>query len=169
MSDRPVLSVRDLAVDFQVGQGWSRVVEDISFDLHRGEVLGIVGESGSGKTVTSRALIRLLPKRGCRIAAGTVELEGRDILAMAEAELEEVRGGRVGMVFQNPTTHLDPVMRIGRQIAIGLMLHQGLAARPARTRTIELLAEVGFREPERQVDAFPHELSGAMTRDRAKP
>ena len=162
MSADTILRVEDLAVDFAVDGSWLRVVEDISFDLDRGEVLGIVGESGSGKTVTSRALIRLLPKRGCRIAKGRVELEGKDLLTMTEPAMERLRGSRVSMIFQNPTSHLDPVMRIGKQIATGLRLHRGLDSRAARQRSIELLAEVGFNQPDRQIDAFPHELSGGM-------
>ena len=162
MSAEPILEVRGLAVDFATEGGWQRVVEGVDLELARGEVLGIVGESGSGKTVTSRALIRLLPKRGCRIAGGEVVFEGRDLLGLPEDALQQVRGSRIAMIFQNPMTHLDPVMRIGRQIAVGLMLHRGMDSRAARKRAIELLAEVGFREPERQVDAFPHELSGGM-------
>lgn len=106
MSATPILRVRDLAVEFASDGGWQRVVDDISFDLARGEVLGIVGESGSGKTVTSRALMRLLPKRGCRIAEGEVALEGQDLLALPETAMERVRGSRIGMIFQNPMTHL---------------------------------------------------------------
>ncbi|MEQ8695403.1 MAG: ABC transporter ATP-binding protein [Bauldia litoralis] len=162
MTGEPILSVRDLTVQFDSGDGWRSVVENVSFTLNKGEVLGIVGESGSGKTVTSRALIRLLPDRVSRIAGGSVDFEGRDVIAMSESALEDIRGGKIGMIFQNPTTHLDPVMRIGQQIAAGLMLHLGLRSRAARARTIELLDEVGFRDPERQVDAFPHELSGGM-------
>ncbi len=162
MTGQPILKVRDLTVEFAVEESWRAVVEEVGFELAKGEVLGIVGESGSGKTVTSRAVMRLLPARVCRIAKGEIVFEGQDLLQLPEAKLEEIRGGRIGMIFQTPMTHLDPVMRIGKQIAIGLTLHLGLDARAARKRAIELLAEVGFREPDRQVDAFPHELSGGM-------
>ncbi len=158
----PLLEVRDLAVEFAVEEAWRPVVSDLSFDLHQGEVLGIVGESGSGKTVTSRALISLLPAGVSRVAKGQVLFEGQDLLHLSPTALAEVRGGRIGMVFQNPTTHLDPVMRIGEQIAIGLRLHRDMDRAQARRRTIALLDEVGFSDPARQVDAFPHELSGGM-------
>ena len=162
MSAAPLLAVRELSIEFGQAEGWQRVVDGVSFDLARGEVLGMVGESGSGKTVTSRALIRLLPERNCRIAEGRIELEGRDVVSLSAAELGRLRGERVAMIFQNPSSHLDPVMRIGAQIAEGLVLHQGLGERAARKRSIELLAEVGFRDPEHAVDAYPHELSGGM-------
>ncbi|MCG8356038.1 MAG: ATP-binding cassette domain-containing protein, partial [Kiloniellales bacterium] len=126
MSATPLLAVRGLSIEFSQAEGWQRVVDGVSFDLARGEVLGMVGESGSGKTVTSRALIRLLPERNCRIAEGRIELEGRDVMSLSAAELGRLRGERVAMIFQNPSSHLDPVMRIGAQIAEGLVLHQGL-------------------------------------------
>ncbi|GAB5471093.1 MAG: ABC transporter ATP-binding protein [Rhodospirillales bacterium] len=159
---QPLLQVRDLTVAFAVEQEWRPVVMEVGFDLMAGEVLGIVGESGSGKTVTSRALISLLPAGVSRVMQGTITFEGQDLLTLPPAALQEIRGGRIGMVFQNPTSHLDPVMRIGQQIAVGLTLHKGMERRAARRRTIALLDEVGFSDPERQVDAFPHELSGGM-------
>ncbi|MCP4386457.1 MAG: ABC transporter ATP-binding protein, partial [Hyphomicrobiales bacterium] len=162
MTTEPILAVRDLTIQFAEGEGWQTVVEDVGFELRKGEVLGIVGESGSGKTVSARAVIRLLPSRTSRIAGGVVLFEGNDLLHLPEPALDEVRGGRIGMIFQNPMSHLDPVMRIGRQISIGLTLHLGMSARDARRRSIELLDEVGIRDPERRVDAFPHELSGGM-------
>ncbi len=158
----PLLQVRGLTVEFAVEQDWRPVVMDVDFDLRAGEVLGIVGESGSGKTVTSRALISLLPAGVSRVPRGEVLLEGQDLLQLSEQALAEVRGGRIGMVFQNPTTHLDPVMRIGEQIAEGLRLHRDMDRKTARQRSIALLEEVGFSDPPRQVDAFPHELSGGM-------
>ncbi len=158
----PLLSVRDLTVEFAVEQAWRPVVMEVGFDLAEGEVLGIVGESGSGKTVTSRALISLLPAGVSRVPRGEVLFEGQDLLHLPPAALTEVRGGRIGMVFQNPTTHLDPVMRIGEQIALGLRLHRDMDRQAARKRAIALLEEVGFSHPHRQVDAFPHELSGGM-------
>ncbi len=158
----PILDVRGLAIDFAADGGWNRVVDDVSFDVDRGEILGIVGESGSGKTVTCRALLRLLPDRTSQIASGKADFDGQDLLSMPTAALEKIRGSQVSMIFQNPTSHLDPVMRIGKQIAEGLMLHQGLGQTAARSRVIELLAEVGFREPAREIDAYPHELSGGM-------
>ncbi len=157
-----LLSVRDLTVEFAVEQTWRPVVIDVGFELLAGEVLGIVGESGSGKTVTSRALISLLSVGVSRVAKGAVLLEGQDLLHLPPEDLVEIRGGRIGMVFQNPTTYLDPVMRIGEQIAIGLRLHRRMDRQAARRRAIELLDEVGFSDPKRQIDAFPHELSGGM-------
>ncbi len=157
-----LLTVAGLAIDVLTREGPRALVRDVGFRLNRGEALGLVGESGSGKTLTCRALVRLLPS-ACRVVAGKVTLSGAgDLLAMDERALTEVRGRRVAMIFQNPTSHLDPVMRIGEQIAEGLILHQGLDRSVARRRSIELLDEVGIADPAHTVDAWPHQLSGGM-------
>ena len=155
----PILSVDGLTVETTLGQ---RIVEDLSFDLAPGEILGLVGESGSGKTVACRALMRLLPAGVMRIAGGSVTLMGQDLTALSEAGMREVRGGRIGMIFQNPTAHLDPVMRIGDQIAEAVRLHEGLSRRDARARAVEALRQVGIPDPARRVDAYAHEFSGGM-------
>ncbi len=155
----PILSVEGLTIATLKGQ---RIVEDLSFDLAPGEILGLVGESGSGKTVACRALMRLLPADVMAITAGRVTLMGQTLTDLPEARMREVRGGRIGMIFQNPTAHLDPVMRIGDQIAEAVRLHEGLSRRDARARAVQALQQVGIPDPSRRVDAYAHEFSGGM-------
>jgi peptide/nickel transport system ATP-binding protein len=155
-----LLSVTSLSVDFATANGLVRAVQDVSFALRAGEVLGIVGESGSGKSVTCRAITRLLPA-SARVS-GQVLLDGRDLLALDERGMRELRGNEIAMIFQNPSTHLDPLMRIGRQIGEGLRFRLGRNARQARQDAIDLLADVRINEPDRRVDSYPHELSGGM-------
>jgi peptide/nickel transport system ATP-binding protein len=159
----PVLSVTDLSVTLALPAGEARrLLDKVSLDLGKGEVLGLVGESGSGKSLFCRTLVRLLPSPNMRIAGGRIMLGERDLAKASEAEMLSVRGGRIGMIFQNPTSHLDPVMSIGDQLVEGIRYHQGLDARAARKAAIEILRQVGFPEPERRFDAFPHEFSGGM-------
>ncbi|MDV4155563.1 MULTISPECIES: dipeptide ABC transporter ATP-binding protein [Rhizobium] len=157
-----VLSVRDLTVRAHVDSGPRTLLDAVSLDLGKGEILGLVGESGSGKSLFCRSLVRLLPSSLLKIESGSVLLEGRDLMRIDDGEMLKVRGGEIGMIFQNPTSHLDPVMRIGDQIAEGIRYHQGLGAREARTAATEILAQVGFPDPKRQYDSYPHEFSGGM-------
>ncbi|NNU67730.1 ABC transporter ATP-binding protein [Rhizobium sp. WYCCWR 11152] len=157
-----VLSVRDLTVRAHVEPGPRTLLDAVSLDLGKGEILGLVGESGSGKSLFCRSLVRLLPSSLLKIESGSVLLEGRDLMRIDDGEMLKVRGGEIGMIFQNPTSHLDPVMRIGDQIAEGIRYHQGLGAREARTAATEILAQVGFPDPKRQYDSYPHEFSGGM-------
>ncbi|MBP2449265.1 dipeptide ABC transporter ATP-binding protein [Rhizobium leguminosarum] len=157
-----VLSVRDLTVRAHVDSGPRTLLDAVSLDLRKGEILGLVGESGSGKSLFCRSLVRLLPSSLLKIESGSVLLEGRDLTRVDDGEMLKVRGGEIGMIFQNPTSHLDPVMRIGNQIAEGIRYHQGLGAREARTAATEILAQVGFPDPVRQYDSYPHEFSGGM-------
>jgi peptide/nickel transport system ATP-binding protein len=138
------------------------VVEDVSFAVDPGEVLGLVGESGSGKTVTCRALIGLLPAGSLAVTSGSVRLEGREVAGLDPAALGLVRGRQIGMIFQNPSSHLDPVMRIGDQIGLAVRHHMGLSRKDARARGIELLRQVGIPDPAARIDSYPHELSGGM-------
>ncbi|TYC48330.1 ABC transporter ATP-binding protein [Rhodobacterales bacterium] len=161
MSDT-VLSVRDLTVVVHGDGPPEAIVDGVSFDLKRGEILGLVGESGSGKSVTSRALIRLLPGARLGIAGGSAVLGGRDILALDENSVRAVRGGEIGMIFQNPSSHLDPVMTIGRQIAESIRFHRSVSRGEARRQAIDILRQVGIPDPERRYDAYPHEFSGGM-------
>jgi peptide/nickel transport system ATP-binding protein len=158
----PLLEVEDLTVEFATLGGIVRAVDGVSFTLSHGEVLGLVGESGSGKTVTCRALMRLLPSRHARIVAGRARIEGTDLLALDEAEMTRVRGATIGMVFQNPMTHLDPVMTIGDQIAEPLRAHQGMSRSQALGHAIELLRQVGIPDPRTRIRSYPHEFSGGM-------
>jgi peptide/nickel transport system ATP-binding protein len=157
-----VLSVRDLTVKVHLDGGARTLIDHVSLDLAKGEILGLVGESGSGKSLLCRSLVRLLPSSLIRIEGGTVLLEGRDLTTASDAEMLKVRGGEIGMIFQNPTSHLDPVMRIGDQISEGIRYHQGLGGREARAAAIEILTQVGFPDPVRQYDSYPHEFSGGM-------
>ncbi len=156
-----LLSVRDLTIDFANGGGWQRVVHGVSFDLEPGEILGVVGESGSGKTVTCRSLIQLLPPRSARIA-GEVRFGGHDLLALDEQALGEVRGEQISMIFQNPSSHLDPLMRVGEQIAEALIEHRAMSREQALRHAIELLDHVGIDDPRRNANAYPHQFSGGM-------
>jgi peptide/nickel transport system ATP-binding protein len=157
-----VLSVRDLTVKAHL-QGETRtLLQGVSLDLAKGEILGLVGESGSGKSLFCHSLVRLLPSSLLKIEGGTILFEERDLTAVTDAEMLKVRGAEIGMIFQNPTSHLDPVMRIGDQIVEGIRHHQGINGRDARAAAIEILAQIGFPEPVRQYDSYPHELSGGM-------
>ncbi|NEJ71872.1 dipeptide ABC transporter ATP-binding protein [Rhizobium phaseoli] len=157
-----VLSVRDLTVRAHLDSGPRTLLDAVSLDLGKGEILGLVGESGSGKSLFCRSLVRLLPSSLLKIESGSVLLEGRDLMRVDDGEMLKVRGGEIGMIFQNPTSHLDPVMRIGDQIAEGIRYHQSLGAREARAAATEILAQVGFPDPVRQYDSYPHEFSGGM-------
>jgi oligopeptide/dipeptide ABC transporter ATP-binding protein len=160
MSD-VLLRVRDLVVEFPLARGTLRAVDGLSFDLHEGEALGLVGESGSGKTMALRALVGLLP-RTARIAGGSIEFEGRELLGADESQLRELRGRSISMVFQEPMTALNPVMTVGEQIAEGPQVRLGRSRRAAHVEALELMRRVGIPDPARRAEAYPHELSGGM-------
>jgi oligopeptide/dipeptide ABC transporter ATP-binding protein len=155
----PVLEVRDLCVEIDTPGGRLRPVEDVSLALDAGQALGIVGESGSGKSLTLRAILGLLP-RGARITRGHILLDGRELVG--KRTLQTVRGREIGMVFQEPQTALNPVMRVGDQIAEGPRALLGYSRRRARARALELMREVGIPDPARRAEAYPHELSGGL-------
>src|SRR6186713_2519816 len=156
-----VLAVEHLRTAFHTTDGVVRAVDDVSWTLARGEILGVVGESGCGKSVTALSVMGLVPEPPGRVE-GSIRLNGRELIGLDEAEMRRIRGNAVSMVFQEPMTSLDPVMRIGKQIAEPLIQHQGLARGEARARAIELLRRVRIPEPERRADEFPHQLSGGM-------
>ncbi|RMC36355.1 ABC transporter ATP-binding protein [Paracoccus alkanivorans] len=158
----PVLSLRGLDIRFNSDGHRSRVVNGIGFDLMAGQTLGLVGESGCGKSVTSLAIMRLLASPPAEIAAGEVIFEKRDLLKLSERDMRELRGGRIGMIFQEPMTSLNPVYTCGAQIIESLQRHSGLTGRPARERAIELLELVRLPSPEKRVDDYPHQLSGGQ-------
>jgi peptide/nickel transport system ATP-binding protein len=158
----PVLSIRDLTVKVLIDGENRTLIDAVSFDLASGEILGLVGESGSGKSMICRALVRLLPSSAIAITGGSILLGGRELTALGEDVMRGVRGVEIGMIFQNPTSHLDPVMRIGDQIAEGIRYHQGFGRDQARLAAIDILGQVGFPHPERQYDSYPHEFSGGM-------
>ncbi|MCL4764812.1 MAG: ABC transporter ATP-binding protein [Hyphomicrobiaceae bacterium] len=157
----PVLSVRNLSVAFATRRADLVAIEDASFDIAEGEVLGIVGESGAGKSVTGAAIIGLIEPPG-RITAGEIRLTGQRIDNLPLAAMRRIRGKRIGMVFQDPLTSLNPLFRIGDQIVETMAVHLDIPAAQARERAIALLGEVGIPAPEQRFDAYPHELSGGM-------
>ena len=159
---KPVLSIRNLQVDAYLPDETRRLIDDVSLTLNQGEILGLVGESGSGKSLLCRSIVRLLPSSILKTTAGSVMLKGKDLVQASEAELLAVRGGKIGMIFQNPTSHLDPVMSVGDQIAEGIRFHKGLNKADARAAAIEIMAQVGFTDPARQYGSYPHEFSGGM-------
>jgi peptide/nickel transport system ATP-binding protein len=157
----PVLSVRNLQVEFVTRRGTLRAINDVSFDIAKGEVLGVVGESGAGKSVTGLAAIGLIDPPG-RIAGGEILLSGSRIDNLPPEEMRRIRGKRIGMIFQDPLTSLNPLYRIGEQIVETIRTHLNLSEQAARKRAIDLLAEVGIPAPEKRIDAYPHEFSGGM-------
>ena len=156
-----VVVVDNLSVTYRDGVGTIPVLRGVSLSIERGETLALVGESGSGKSTLARALVRLLPRSGV-ITGGSILLEGRDVTRMTERVLESIRGARVGFVFQDPDTYLNPVFSIGRQVADVIMLHQGLSHRAAWQLGEEQLARVDIRQPALTMKAYPHQLSGGM-------
>ena len=156
-----LLSVRDLKVSFFTPAGEVKAVDGISYDIHRGEVIGIVGESGSGKSVGAYAIMGLLQSPG-RVVGGSILLEGEDVLGFDKKQMQDLRGGRISMIFQNPMTSLNPVYTIGNQIREALWAHRDVSRGEANARVIEMLDLVGINNPERRVKQYPHELSGGM-------
>jgi peptide/nickel transport system ATP-binding protein/oligopeptide transport system ATP-binding protein len=158
----PVLDVRDLKTVFRTRGGEVHAVNSVSFHLRKGELLGVVGESGSGKSVTMMSLIGLLPSPPAEVRAGEVMLGGRDLLKIGPKELQAVRGAKVGFVFQDPMTSLNPVFTVGDQIMEPLIRHMGLDRRQAEARAAELLALVGIPDAKKRLKSYPHQFSGGM-------
>lgn len=157
----PVISVRNLHVEFATRRGVLHALDGVSFDIARGEVLGVVGESGAGKSVTGSALIGLIDPPG-RIAGGEVLLNGERIDNLPHDKLRRLRGKKIGMIFQDPLTSLNPLYRVGEQLVETILTHTDLSAKAARERAIFLLNEVGIPAAERRIDSYPHEFSGGM-------
>jgi len=156
-----LLDVHDLVTSFYTRDGVVRAVSGISFHVDRGEILGLVGESGCGKSVTSLSIMRLVAKPG-RVERGTITFEGRNLLTLSGEEMRKIRGERIAMIFQQPTSSLNPVWDAGRQIAEVLEVHRGMKHKAALARSLELLRMVGIPDPERRLKSYPHELSGGM-------
>ncbi|OUM97526.1 MAG: peptide ABC transporter ATP-binding protein [Thermobacillus sp. ZCTH02-B1] len=157
-----LLEVRDLRVSFDVYGGEVEAVRGVSFEVREGEAVAIVGESGSGKSVTAQAIMRLIPTPPGRFKSGSVLFEGRDLLRLSEKEMQRVRGNRIGMIFQDPMSALNPTMPIGMQIMESLILHRRMKRSAAKERAIELLELVGISNPEARIRQYPHQLSGGM-------
>jgi peptide/nickel transport system ATP-binding protein len=158
----PLLAVEALTTRFRTPRGEVTALDQVSFTLPAGGALGLVGESGSGKSVTALSIARLLTDPPAYIASGKVVFEGRDLLRLDEPQMCSVRGDRLSMIFQEPMTSLNPVVRVGDQVGEPLVLHRGLTRKQARDRAVELFRKVGIADPERRVLAYPHELSGGM-------
>jgi oligopeptide/dipeptide ABC transporter ATP-binding protein len=156
-----LLEIDGLSVSFMTDAGPVRVVEDVSFTLETGETVGLVGESGCGKSVTAMAIMGLNPSPPCRVDAGRIRFEGRDLLELGSA-MRDVRGDRIGMIFQEPMTSLNPTFTVGFQIAEVLRIHRGLSRPTAHAAAAELLGMVGIGAPERRLGQYPHELSGGL-------
>jgi peptide/nickel transport system ATP-binding protein len=161
-AEATVLDVKGLQTVFFTNSGLFKAVDDVSFRVRRGETLAIVGESGCGKSVTALSVMRLVPDPPGRIVGGSITLEGQDMLALDESEMRKIRGDRISMIFQEPMTSLNPVMRIGDQIAEAVRLHRPTTAREAWQQAVQMLRLVRIPEPERRASEYPHQLSGGM-------
>ena len=162
MSEEALLSIRNLSVDFNVNGAPVRAVRNISFDIARGETLALVGESGSGKSVTALSVMQLLPYPKASHPAGSIKFRGEELVGAPQGKLRRIRGDRVGMIFQEPTTSLNPVHTIEKQVREVLLLHKGFPANVARSRVLQLLDLVGIRDAKQRLTAYPHELSGGQ-------
>ncbi|TFG84627.1 MAG: ABC transporter ATP-binding protein [Spirochaetales bacterium] len=162
MTDDVILQVKDLKTYFKLDEGLLKAVDGVSFNLRKGETLGIVGESGSGKSVTNLAIMRLIPSPPGRIAGGEVLFKGKDILAMSDNEIRELRGNKISMIFQDPMTSLNPFLRISTQMIETIVLHQGLDKKAAKVKAIDMLKLAGIPAPEKRIDQYPHQFSGGM-------
>ena len=158
----PILTVDDLNTQFKTDDGLVRAVNGVSFSLERGETLGLVGESGSGKSVTCLSIMRLIDCPPGSHPQGTIHFHGDDLLQASERELQQIRGNRISMIFQDPMTSLNPLLRVGRQLTEVLELHQRLSPSAASERVIEMLDRVGIPSPRQRFEQYPHEFSGGM-------
>lgn len=158
----PILRVRNLQTHFKTDDGVVKAVDGVSFDLHKGETLGIVGESGSGKSVTNLSLMRLIPSPPGRIVGGEVLFHDTDLLTASDRTMRSIRGNKISMIFQDPMTSLNPFLRVSTQLEETIRLHQGLSTRAARAQAIEMLAMVGIPRPEKRILNYPHQFSGGM-------
>ncbi|NOY24769.1 MAG: ABC transporter ATP-binding protein [Oligoflexia bacterium] len=161
-AEQPILRVRGLKTFFHSEDGVVKAVNDVSFDIRRGQSLGLVGESGSGKSVTSLTIMRLLPDTGVSVEGGSVSLLGRDLLTVSSAEMRTVRGNKIAMIFQEPMTSLNPVFTVGDQVMEAILTHEKVDQREALKRTLALFDEVGIPDPKRRVNTYPHEMSGGQ-------
>ena len=160
-SSSPLLDIQNLQTHFGTIDGVVRAVEGVSFHINAGETLGVVGESGCGKSVTAMSILRLIPQPPGRMA-GKILFKGTNLLDLSEPEMQAIRGKDISMIFQEPMTSLNPVLTVGRQIGETVMLHEGLSARDAEQRAVEMLTLVGIPAPGRRVREYPHQLSGGM-------
>ncbi|MCA3365682.1 MAG: ABC transporter ATP-binding protein [Roseomonas sp.] len=156
-----ILEIDNLQTHFRTPDGINRAVDGVSFHVEAGETLAVVGESGCGKSVTAMSILRLIPEPPGKLA-GAIRFNGKNLLDLSEAEMRDIRGNEISMIFQEPMTSLNPVLTVGRQIGETLRLHQGMSAQQAEDRAVDMLKLVGIPEPERRVKEYPHQLSGGM-------
>ena len=158
----PLLSVQNLVTTFRTDRGVVRAVDEVSFEVGRGETLAIVGESGCGKSVTALSIMRLVASPPGAISGGKIAFSGQDLLTLPEREMRALRGAQISMIFQEPMTSLNPVYTIGSQIAEAIRIHRSVSRKAARERAVRMLELVGIPSPSERVDAYPHQLSGGM-------
>jgi len=157
-----LLDIRGLVTSFDTDSGWVRAVDGISFSVEEGKTVGLVGESGCGKTVTAMSIVDLLPKPSGNILEGEVNFKGRDLRKINHSEMRKVRGGEIGVIFQEPMSALNPVHRIGKQIVEIIKIHEKISSRAALQKAVQLLDAVGIPAPETRISSYPHQLSGGM-------
>jgi peptide/nickel transport system ATP-binding protein len=161
-SGEKILEIENLQTHFFTAEGVVRAVDGVSYDVRKGETLGVVGESGCGKSVTALSVLRLVADPPGRIVGGSIRFEGTNLLELSESEMEAIRGNDISMIFQEPMTSLNPLFTVGKQIGEAIALHQGLSKREAMDRAVDMLRRVHMPEPERRALAYPHQLSGGM-------
>ena len=157
-----ILEIKDLCVEFQTVEGKVQAVDHLSYTLHKGEKLGIVGESGSGKSVSSLAMLQLIPNPPGRVTGGEILYKGQDLVRLSEKEMQKLRGNEISMIFQEPMTSLNPIIQCGKQIAESLRLHRGMNKKEAMQEAVRMMKEVGIANPEIRVHEYPHQMSGGM-------
>ncbi|NTW28574.1 MAG: ABC transporter ATP-binding protein [Coriobacteriia bacterium] len=162
MTDQPLLQVTDLKMHFHTRDGVVKAVDGVTFELNRGETIGVVGESGSGKSVSAMTLMRLVPMPPGKIEGGEALFKGKSLLTMSDADMRRVRGNEIAMIFQDPMTSLNPVYRVGKQLAEPLRIHKGVHAKDAEARAVKLLELVGIPHASQRVRDYPHQFSGGM-------
>ncbi len=162
MSETPLLQIDDLHVTFKTHAGTVQAVRGVTFEVGRGETVGIVGESGCGKSVTAQSILKLIPMPPGQIEKGSIRFNGEELVDKTIGEMQQIRGREIGMIFQDPMTSLNPTMRVGKQIMEGIIKHQALSRADAYKAAIELLEMVGIPEPTQRVDQYPHQFSGGM-------
>lgn len=157
-----ILEVKDLVSSFETEDGWVRAVDQVSFSVPKGKTVGVVGESGCGKTVTAMSILDLLPKPSGHVLEGEILFKGENLRKISPKRLRQVRGGEIGVIFQEPMAALNPVHRIGKQLVEAIKLHQKISTRNALVKAVDLLSAVGIPAPEKRISTYPHELSGGM-------
>lgn len=161
-TDKPILQVQDLSVEFQTVEGTVHAINELTYSLHEGEMLGIVGESGSGKSVSSLGIMKLIPNPPGKIVGGSIFYNGQNLVESSEKEMEKIRGNDISMIFQEPMTSLNPIKTCGKQIAESLILHRGMKKKEAMQEAVNMMKAVGIANPQTRAHEYPHQMSGGM-------